>query len=81
MKRLLLVGIPVGAVSDNIVNTGNDTTGTTGTGNTGTNNGTNTTTGADTAGTNDDGGMEIKETIHQLEVLLQAYRDGTIIEK
>ncbi|MCI9201992.1 MAG: fructose-1,6-bisphosphatase [Lachnospiraceae bacterium] len=28
-----------------------------------------------------DGGMEIKETIHQLEVLLQAYRDGTIIEK
>lgn len=28
-----------------------------------------------------DGGAEIKETIHQLEVLLQAYRDGTIIEK
>ncbi len=28
-----------------------------------------------------DGGTEIKETIHQLEVLLQAYRDGTIIEK
>lgn len=28
-----------------------------------------------------DGGAEIKETIHQLEVLLQAYRDGTIIER
>ena len=28
-----------------------------------------------------DGGAEIKETIHQLEVLLQAYRDGTMTEK
>ena len=28
-----------------------------------------------------DVGAELRETIHQLEELLQAYRDGTIIER
>ena len=31
--------------------------------------------------TDTDIGAELRESIHQLEVLLQAYRDGTIIEK
>lgn len=28
-----------------------------------------------------DNGAELRETIHQLEELLKAYRDGTIIER